>query len=108
MADGMADSGIVVNYGVLSGEACSMRADQLIFRQQKLVGFWLGQLLPTMQRERVEALYLELADLVRNGALHVPVEATYPLEDICAAAKHANQGQRGGKILVLPNGDPNA
>lgn len=107
MADGMADGGVVVNYGMLSGEACTMRADQLIFRQQKLAGFWLGQVLTTMKREQVEALYLELADLVRNGQLHMPVEATYPLEDIQAAAKHANQGQRSGKILVLPNGDLN-
>ncbi len=107
MADGMADGGVMVNYGVLSGQPCSMRADQLIFRQQKLTGFWLGQLLPTMKRPEAEALYLELADLVRNGTLHVPLEATYPLEDICAAARHANQGQRNGKILVLPNGDPN-
>lgn len=107
MADGMADGGVVVNYGLLSGDACTMRADQLIFRQQKLAGFWLGQVLTTMKREQVEALYLELADLVRNGVLHVPVEATYPLEDIRAAAKHANQGQRAGKVLVLPNGDPN-
>lgn len=107
MADGMADGGVVVNYGLLSGDACTMRADQLIFRQQKLAGFWLGQVLTTMKRAQVEALYLELADLVRNGVLHVPVEATYPLEDIRAAAKHANQGQRTGKVLVLPNGDPN-
>ncbi|HKK28870.1 MAG TPA: zinc-binding dehydrogenase, partial [Alphaproteobacteria bacterium] len=104
MADGIADGGVVVNYGLLSGQPCTMRADQLIFRQQKLVGFWLGQSLTTMKREDVEDLYLELADLVRNGMLNVPVEATYPIEDIAMAAKHANQGGREGKILVLPNG----
>ena len=107
MADAMADCGVVVNYGLLSGATCTMRADQLIFRQQKLVGFWLGQSLTTMGREEVEALYFELADLVRHGSLKVPAEATYPIEQIAEAARHANQGERNGKILVLPNGDPN-
>jgi len=104
MADGMADGGVVVNYGMLSGEACRMRSDQLIFRGQKLMGYWLGQSLTRMKRDEVTALYLELADLVAQGIIRVPVEATYPIEEIAAAAEHAGRGRRDGKILVLPNG----
>jgi len=104
LADAMADEGVAVNYGMLSGESCRMRADQLIFRQQKLVGFWLAKTLTTMSRDAAEALYGELAGLVRAGKLSVEVEATYALEDIAAAAAHANQGGRNGKILVTPNG----
>ena len=39
-----------------------------------------------------------------KGDLSAPVEKIYPIEDIKTALKHAQQGERGGKILVAPNG----
>ena len=56
---------------------------------------------------KILQLYLELAELVRAGDLYVDIEAQYPIEEIAQAAAHANRGQRTGKIVVLPNGDPN-
>ena len=107
MADGMSEGSTIVNYGMLSGLPCEMRADQLIFKRQTLTGFWLARSLTTMKRDDVEKLYLELAELVRAGDLYVDIEAQYPIEEIAQAAAHANRGQRTGKIVVLPNGDPN-
>jgi NADPH:quinone reductase-like Zn-dependent oxidoreductase len=34
----------------------------------------------------------------------VPAEHIYPIEEICAALRHARQGERRGKIVVAPNG----
>jgi NADPH:quinone reductase-like Zn-dependent oxidoreductase len=52
----------------------------------------------------VRALYAELAAQVREGVLSAPVEKVYAIDDIKAALKHAQQGERTGKILVAPNG----
>ncbi|MEM9441554.1 MAG: zinc-dependent alcohol dehydrogenase family protein, partial [Pseudomonadota bacterium] len=39
LADCLADEGIVVNYGLLSGEPCQIRADHTIFKGITLTGF---------------------------------------------------------------------
>ncbi|MBM3535738.1 MAG: hypothetical protein FJX60_22225 [Alphaproteobacteria bacterium] len=35
--------------------------------------------------------------------MRIPVLATYPLAEVAAALRHAAEGGRDGKILVLPN-----
>jgi len=39
-----------------------------------------------------------------DGALDAPVAKIYPIEEIMAGLAHAQQGERGGKILMAPNG----
>jgi|TARA_B100000315_G_scaffold207005_1_gene201637 NADPH:quinone reductase-like Zn-dependent oxidoreductase len=41
---------------------------------------------------------------IADGSLAVPVEATYPIEEIKAAVEHAGRGHRDGNILLTPNG----
>jgi NADPH:quinone reductase-like Zn-dependent oxidoreductase len=104
LADCLAEGGTVVNYGLLSGEPCQIRADQTIFKGLTLTGFWLQKVLNTKPRNELQALYRDLAERVRSGDLHVEVEATYPIERIRDAVEHAGKSGRRGKILVLPNG----
>lgn len=104
LADCLAEGGTVVNYGLLSGEPCQIRADQTIFKGITLTGFWLQKRLTSMQKAAIDKLYLDLAARVASGDLKVEVEATYPIEQIKDAVAHAGQSGRGGKILVLPNG----
>ena len=40
-----------------------------------------------------------------EGVISVPIEATYPLEQVREALTHAAQSARQGKILLLPNPD---
>jgi NADPH:quinone reductase-like Zn-dependent oxidoreductase len=104
LADCLAEGGTVVNYGLLSGRPCMLGAHHTIFKGITLTGFWLQKALTTMARPELEKLYANLAERVRNGALAVEIEATYPIEEIKAALAHAGREGRRGKILVLPNG----
>jgi len=103
LASCLADGGVMVNYGMLSGEPCMVMPDWIVFRHLTLTGFWLATQLRDMARSQIEALYRELIEDVSQGILNVPVEATYGIDDIKDALAHAGRENRSGKILVLPN-----
>ena len=104
LASCLADGGMVVNYGMLSGKPCMMTTDQTVFQSKQLRGFWLAKFLRGLGPEGTQALYAELAPMVESGAISVPVEAAYPIDQIKEAVAHACREGRGGKVLVLPNG----
>jgi mitochondrial enoyl-[acyl-carrier protein] reductase / trans-2-enoyl-CoA reductase len=103
LADCLAEGGVVVNYGLLSAKPCEITADQLIFRDIKLVGFWRGKSLQTQSHAATTALYADLASCVLYGTLSVEVEARYPLNQVGEALAHAKREGRSGKILLMPN-----
>ncbi len=103
IADSVADGGVVVTYGSMSG------ADPVISRAAlgrgiSLKSFMLGDGLAKRTTEQVRAIYADLAAKLRDGVLRAPVDAKYPIDDIKAALAHAQRGGRQGKVLVLPNG----
>lgn len=100
----VADGGVVCNYGSMTGEDPVVSRSALIFGGQKLVGFMLGRALGTRSFAEVRAIYTDLGRQILEGTLSAPIEKVYPIEDIKAALKHAQQGERAGKILVAPNG----
>jgi NADPH:quinone reductase-like Zn-dependent oxidoreductase len=100
----VADGGTVCNYGALTGEGVVVGYADLIFRGVNVVGFMLGRFLARRSAAEVRALYAEIAARVRDGDLHSPVEAVYPIEEIGAALAHAQRSGRNGKVLVAPNG----
>ena len=105
LAECLADGGVMVNYGMLSGEPCMVQPDWIVFKHLTLTGFWLATQLRDMPRSQIETLYQELIEDISQGILNVPVEATYSIDDIKDALSHAGRENRSGKILVLPN-DP--
>jgi trans-2-enoyl-CoA reductase len=94
------DGGTVVNYGVLSGEACMVDGRETVFRDVCLRGFWLRRWFMQTPPEKVAALYRDLAARLGDGRLAVEVEEVYPIRRIKEALAHAARGGRGGKILV--------
>jgi mitochondrial enoyl-[acyl-carrier protein] reductase / trans-2-enoyl-CoA reductase len=98
------ESGVLCNYGSMSGEDPVMPRAKLVGDGQTLVGFILGRALATRSLAEIRAIYAELGEQVRQGLLTAPVEKVYPIEEIKAAVAHAEQGERTGKILVAPNG----
>jgi NADPH:quinone reductase-like Zn-dependent oxidoreductase len=103
LGDCLAEGGTIVNYGLLSGEPCALRADQVTFKGITLTGFWLVKHLGNMPPAEVQGLFRDLAQKVLAGDLHVDVEAVYGIDDIARALAHAGRDGRGGKILVTPN-----
>jgi trans-2-enoyl-CoA reductase len=104
IAEGVADGGVVVSYGSMSGEDPVMSRAALGARGVSLVGFMLGRGLAKRTPEAVKALYADLAAKLRDGVLKAPIDTTYPIDDIKSALAHAQRGGRNGKVLVLPNG----
>jgi mitochondrial enoyl-[acyl-carrier protein] reductase / trans-2-enoyl-CoA reductase len=104
IADSVADGGIVVSYGSMSGEDLVMSRPALSFRGVTLTGFNLRRGLAKRTPQQVRALYADLAIKLRDGVLKAPIDATYPIENIKQALAHAQRGGRNGKVLVLPNG----
>jgi NADPH:quinone reductase-like Zn-dependent oxidoreductase len=51
---------------------------------------------------KTAAVLAELADLVADGNLDVPIAATYPLVDVRAAFAELEKGHTRGKIVLLP------
>jgi len=98
------DGGVVCNYGSMSGEDPVMPRNGLIAGGQTLVGFILGRALARRSLAQIRAIYADLGEQVSKGILSAPVEKVYPIEEIKAALAHAQRGERGGKILVAPNG----
>ena len=102
--DALADEAIVLNYGRLSGENPQLSGHQCVFKRLVLTGFWLVPWLQKLSRQEVEALYAGLARRMAEGTLRIPVEKTFPIEEIKQAVALANAYRRGGKVLVTPNG----
>jgi mitochondrial enoyl-[acyl-carrier protein] reductase / trans-2-enoyl-CoA reductase len=104
LAECVAEGGTVVNYGLLSGQPCQVDANQFVFRDLRLVGFWLAKLMRGMTFGQIQAMYGELAARLLDGTIHVEIENSYPLENISDAMAHAKREGRGGKIQLRPNG----
>jgi mitochondrial enoyl-[acyl-carrier protein] reductase / trans-2-enoyl-CoA reductase len=103
LADCVADGGVVVSYGAMSGgDLVFSRA--ALGRGVSLKGFALGDGLARRTTAQVRAIYADLAGKLRDGVLQAPIEATYPIDEIKTALAHAQRGGRHGKVLVLPNG----
>jgi len=98
------EGGVVCNYGSMSGEDPVMARSALTGSGQTLVGFILGRGLATRSLAQIRTIYADLAGQILKGVLSAPVEKVYPIEEIKAALAHAQRGERGGKILVAPNG----
>lgn len=98
----LAEGGQLVNYGALSGEACMVSPRTFIFRDITLRGFWLAKWFRTAAAAEQIALMSELAGLIASGTLHARVQATFGVSEIKQAVALAAQGERSGKVLVVP------
>jgi mitochondrial enoyl-[acyl-carrier protein] reductase / trans-2-enoyl-CoA reductase len=104
IGDCVADGGVVVSYGSMSGQDPVMSRAAVNMRGVNLTGFNLGRGLAKRSADQVRAIYADLARKIRGGVLKAPIDGFYPIEDIRAALIRAQQGGRHGKVLVLPNG----
>ena len=103
IADCVADGGVVVSYGSMSGQDLVMSRAALT-RGVRTVAFGLSDGLAKRTFAQVREIYADLAIKVRDGVLKAPIDSFYPIEDIKPALIRAQQGGRNGKVLVLPNG----
>jgi mitochondrial enoyl-[acyl-carrier protein] reductase / trans-2-enoyl-CoA reductase len=103
IADCVADGGVVVSYGSMSGQDLVMSRAALT-RGVRTAAFGLSDGLAKRTSAQVREIYADLAIKVRDGVLKAPIDSYYSIEDIKPALVRAQQGGRNGKVLVLPNG----
>jgi len=94
-----APGGLVLNYGLLSGDPATLSPTDLLFRQVSLRGFWLKAWLRGKDMARVREIYNQLAAMAQAGEIPAPIAGMYPLSAFRDALAHASGGAREGKIL---------
>jgi NADPH:quinone reductase-like Zn-dependent oxidoreductase len=103
LASLMRVGGVVINYAARDGKPLVVTPQDLIFRSVTIHGYWLLNWLDSTPRATIAKSYGDLADLVADGTLYAPVEATYRLGDYRAAISQAaldgNASGRDGKVL---------
>ncbi|MFJ3407388.1 zinc-dependent alcohol dehydrogenase family protein [Promicromonospora sp. NPDC090134] len=102
LATALRPGGTVVAYSSVTGEPQIIGLGDLIYKEITLTGFWLVNWVRSAPRAEIEALYTELAGLVADGTLSVPIGATFPLKQFQAAFEAAFGPERTGKVLFTP------
>ncbi len=104
IASCLAQSAVLVNYGMMSGEPCVVSPASFVFRDVTLRGFWLAQWFRKATPPQQMAVFGEVAKLIATGQLKTRVQATYDVSQIKEAVAAAAAGERDGKILIVPKG----
>lgn len=95
------DHGTVVNYGLMSGQNPQLSGWEVIFRGLRLAGFWLAHWFGRHPRGEIARVYGQLAGLLADGTVAVPIAARYPLSQVREALLHAGREDRGGKVVLV-------
>ena len=66
----------------ISGELCKISLATFIFRDLMLNGFWLALWFKRATPERQMAVFGEIVQLIAQGKIQLPIEATYPVKQI--------------------------
>ncbi|MEM8601917.1 MAG: zinc-dependent alcohol dehydrogenase family protein [Bacteroidota bacterium] len=100
VAAALGEGGVLLSYGVLSGQPLPLDVGRVIFRRLTVQGVWRTRWFATAPRAVSRAALVHLADLVAQGLLALPVAGAYDLAEIGDALAHQAQSGRRGKVLV--------
>lgn len=98
----LAENGLLVSFGSMTGEPMQISSGDLIFKQATVKGFWGSTVGAKLSVDEKRRLIGELLRLAASGELKLPVEAIYDLSDVAQAAAASLQPGRKGKILLRP------
>jgi mitochondrial enoyl-[acyl-carrier protein] reductase / trans-2-enoyl-CoA reductase len=104
LGDCLTDDGIVVNYGLLSGDPCKISSAATIFHDITLRGFWLARWFMQAPIGERMSVMTELGARLATGELSATIDSTYDLDHIGEALDRSMAPGRNGKVLVTPNG----
>ena len=98
----LGEGGLLVSFGSMTGEPMQLSSGDLIFKQAVVKGFWASKIRSVIPAETRQRLFGELLQLVASGALKLPVEAVFGLDQISDAVRASQTPGRGGKVLMRP------
>jgi len=94
--------GKVVLWTQMSGQPSTIDSRPILFTGKSLHGFWIFNWLKIPgNRERLTAIYEEIAPLVVSGAISIPVAGQFTLDQYVEALELATKLQ--GKAIFYPN-----
>ncbi|MFC0547880.1 zinc-dependent alcohol dehydrogenase family protein [Kutzneria chonburiensis] len=99
LAGALENGGAVLSYSSVTGTAPVLPLGDVVFRNVSHHGVWVGAWLLSASAEEVEQVLGELAELVRSGAIAVPVDSTFPLDQFADAFARNASPERVGKVL---------
>ena len=91
----------ILVYGGLAEEDAAVGIDSLIFRKQRVEGFWLSE---WFRKNTLRTFLRAWPDVVRyiDSDLSTPIRSTYPLSQTAEAVAEYEAHMSGGKILLKP------
>jgi NADPH2:quinone reductase len=98
----LAEDGVLVVFGAMASPTMEIGSGDVIFKQVVIKGFWGSKVFSAMSREKRAALMGELVTGLSSGALTLPVEKVYGLDEIADAARANAEPGRRGKVLLRP------
>ena len=96
----LAENGELISFGSLTFKPLLIGADQLIFKQAVVRGYWASKRLAATPPAELARMIGELAAQVAGGVLKLPVGGVFALADAAAAMAAAEQIGRAGKVLL--------
>ncbi|HEX8559749.1 MAG TPA: zinc-dependent alcohol dehydrogenase family protein [Pyrinomonadaceae bacterium] len=93
--------GVMLVYGLLSGQPLPVDAGGMIFNSTTVRGFWLGEWRRSAPPERQQATVAQMLRAMATNEIAPPVEAEYPLAEVLAAVEHSERPGRSGKVLLV-------
>lgn len=92
--------GTMYVYGALSIEPIPVNSGILIFKSLTMKGFWLTDWMRRTDESMRKEVQEAVIELLASKKIILPVEASYPLQDIQKAITHADSAGRTGKIIL--------
>lgn len=99
--DCLAHFGRMVSYGAASGEPGRPDTASLLFSNQRVIGYHLGQAM-FRAPEKVMSAVPPLTEMLSTGTLEVQVGETFALEDAVEAHEYIENRESSGKVLLIP------
>ena len=95
IAELLAENGLLVSFGSMTGEMMQLSSGTVIFKQITVKGFWASTVSAQMAPEKRKSLMGELIKLVASGEIKLHTDAIFDLADITkAVARSLTPGRR--------------
>lgn len=96
----LGEGGEFLAYGALSDQPVEVANAALIFRGQRVSGFWLTRWLGAASQEELTSIIEELMPHFRSRAFRPAIDREFRLEDVREALRYAKRSGRHGKVVL--------
>lgn len=97
----LATGGIMLVYGLLSGDNTPINNGQMIFKGLTVKGFWMTSWARSNSARYGSQMVADVMNLLLDSRFEPRVEASYPLAQVHEAVRHSMRSGRLGKVLLV-------